>query len=144
MSMIQNLDDNSASHILAAIVRSRAAAAPAWGPRLTQALAQEFQVTAEADSVSDGDLARQALLVLAEDPETRRAIDAMAVNQARSPQKFDFGATLAMTTLVLVVLQTHVEFDCDSTEKWSLKIKKKSASDALLKTLVQKLISFTK
>jgi hypothetical protein len=113
------------------------------GSGLVQTLAHEFQLSGESGPVSDGELARQALLVLAEDPETGNAIEAMAASNA-SAEKFDFGATLGLTAAVLIVLQTHVRFARNSDGKWNLKIEKKPASDALLKGLVQKLIGFMK
>jgi len=84
--MIQNLDDATARQILTAIVRSRAGrhgAAMDWTPALAQALGGAFQLKPEALPVSEGELARQALLVLAEDPETRQAIETMAANRGR-------------------------------------------------------------
>jgi hypothetical protein len=150
--MIQNLDDTAAQEILSTIARSKASrgdGAVSWSPELKQALAalsHDFQPKAEATLVSEGELARQALLVLAEDPETRSAIETMAVGwkEQRQRQKFDFGASMAITAAVLVVLQTHVRFERTRDGKWSLKIEKKPASEALLKGLVQKLINFAK
>ena len=64
----------------------------AWDLALLQSLAHEFELGGEASPVSEGELARQALLVLAEDPETRNAIETMATSST-SAEKFDFGAT---------------------------------------------------
>jgi hypothetical protein len=82
-------------------------------------------------------------LVLAEDPESRKRIEAMAAGAAGSAQKFDFG-TMGITAAVLIILQTHVRFDRHSDGTWSMKLEKKPTSDTLLKGLVQKLISFAK
>jgi len=41
-------------------------------------------------------------------------------------------------------LQTHVKFERRPDGKWSLQLDKKPTSDALLKGLVQKLISYAK
>ncbi len=144
---IRNLDDLTAQHILAVIARSRARTIGEdipWSSNLRQALVGEFEVEPGAASVSEGELARQALLVLAEDPETRQAIETMAAAAEQSPPKFDFGASIAITAAVLFVLQTHVKFDRHPDGKWSLQLEKKPTSDALLKDLVQKLISFHK
>jgi len=80
--------------------------------------------------------------VLAEDPETRQAIATMAANLPETPSKFDAGATLALATAVLIVLQTHVRFQRDAQGKWTLTIEKKPASDSLLKDLAQKLLAY--
>jgi len=144
---IRNLDDLAAQHVLAVIAKSRARSAREdlpWNSNLRQALAGEFQVEPGEASVSEGELARQALLVLAEDPETRSAIETMATAAEQSPQKFDFGASVGITAAVLFVLQTHIKFDRQPDGKWSLQLEKKPTSDALLKGLVQKLISYAK
>ena len=112
-------------------------------PGLAHTLAQKFQLERGTVLVSEGELARQALLVLAEDPETRKRIEAMAAGAAGSAQKYDFG-TIGLTAAVLIVLQTHVRFERDSNGTWSLKLEKKPTSDTLLKNLVQKLITFAK
>jgi len=42
---------------------------------------------------------------------------------------------------LIVALQTAIDFERDKDGRWSIKIKKKAASDALLKPLVKKLLS---
>src|SRR5450759_419003 len=141
---ICNLDDLAAQHILEVIARSRAHGSTEdvpWNSSMRQALAGEFQIEPEGAQVSEGELARQALLVLAEDPETRNAVETMASAAEAVPQKFDFGATIGLTAAVLFVLQTHIKFERRPDGKWSLQLEKKPTSDALLKGLVQKLIS---
>jgi hypothetical protein len=144
--IISSLDEITAQRILKVIVRSRArpgTESVPWSPSLEQALARELQVEPGTTPVSEGELARQALLVLAEDPETREAIEMMAASGERA-DKFDFGATIGLTAAVLIVLQTHVDFERSPDGKWSLKLEKKPTSEALLKGLVQKLISYAK
>jgi hypothetical protein len=89
-------------------------------------------------------LAYSVLQVLAEDPETLKAIETLASVPPYSAATFDLGISIGLTTAVLIVLQTRVQFKRDSTGKWSLKLDKKPTSDALLKGLVQKLIGFVK
>lgn len=101
--IIQNLDDITAQEILGAMARSRARAIDQnvpWSASLGQALAHEFHVDQGTALVSEGDLARLALLLLADDPETRAAIEAMAASK-ESAQKFDFGATIGLTAAAL-------------------------------------------
>ena len=144
--IIRKLDDVTAQRILGVIARSRTAVVPGkidWTADLRQALASEFDVGPATTPVSDGELARQALLVLAEDPDTRNAIETMAV-QPQNLQKFDFGASIALTAAVLIVLQTRVKFERGRDGKYSLLVEKKPTSDALLKGLVQKLLSYAK
>jgi hypothetical protein len=149
---IQSLDDVTAVRILKRIASARPApvdGAPTWNEDLKQALVDDFQIAEPSDSghssdVSEGELARQALLVLAEDPAMRKSIEKMAASASDNPQVFDLGLTIALTAAVLLVLQTHVKFTRDSSGKWSLDVEKKPTSDTLLKGLVQKLVSFAK
>ena len=66
---IRNLDDLAAERILNAIAKSRARTSRKnipWDSNLRQALVGNFQVKPGAVPVSEGELARQALLVLAQ------------------------------------------------------------------------------
>jgi len=144
--IVQELDDVTAQRILNVIARSRTAAGSEkvdWTSDLGQALAVQFDTKPAATPVSDGELARQALLVLAEDPDTRNAIETMAA-QPQGLQKFDFGASIALTAAVLIVLQTHIRFERGTDGKCSLLVEKKPTSDTLLKGLVQKLLGYAK
>ena len=143
--MIQQLNDNTAIEILGAIARTRKPAEiSGWDHTLEQALMQQFPSEPESARPSQGELARQALLLLAEDPQMRTAIETMAANWDKQPQRFDGGLSIGITAAVLLVLQTHIKFERTSTGKWNLKIEKKPTSDALLETLVQKLLSYMK
>jgi hypothetical protein len=146
--LIQSLDDKTARRILSRIAGSQPApggARIAWSPDIAKALADEFQIaepSGGAARISEGELARQALLVLAEDPEAAIAIERMASTPADGAETFDFGIGLAVAALI--VLQTHVKFERAPDGKWSLKVEKKPTSDSLVKGLVQKLIGFAK
>lgn len=146
--LIQSLDDKTARLILRRIASSQPAPGGeriTWDPEMAKALAQEFEIaepTAGATRISEGELARQALLVLAEDPEAAIAIERMASTTGDIAQVFDFGIGVAVA--VLIVLQTHVKFKREPSGKWSLELEKKPTSDNLVKGLVQKLIGFTR
>jgi hypothetical protein len=140
------LDDRSAVGILARIARSLSRSETeelSLTPEIRSVLAKRFHVPPEMAAVSEGNLARQALLLLSEDPVTREAIETIAARQLETPEKFDAGMTIALTTAVLFALQTRVRFERDKQGTWSLTIEKKPTSDALLKGLVQKLLSFS-
>jgi hypothetical protein len=146
--LIQSLDDKTAQRILSRIAGSQPApggARIAWSPDIGKALANEFQIaepSGGATPISEGELSRQALLVLAEDPETAKAIEKLASTPTDNVETFDFG--IGLTVAVLIVLQSHVKFERDPNGKWSLKVEKKPTSDSLVKGLVQKLIGFAK
>ena len=106
-------------------------------------LAQDFPAEADAGraaSVSEGDLARQALLLLADDPQNREALAALIAGPP--PESFEVVGTVALVAAMLVVLQTHVLFERDKDGKIHIKIEKKPTRDSLLKDLVQKLFGF--
>ena len=130
--------DATAIHILKTIAQARLRpAAPdlALTPDVRAALASAFGV--EATPASEGDLARAALDLLAEDPEFAEPIRIMSREGATSPQRFIAPATIALTTAAILVLQTRFK------GKWGhFEVEKKALGDATLKLLVQRLLSF--
>ena len=142
--LIRNLDDATAERILATITRPRLRAGgveAGWTPELGRALGEAFDVApAAGGATSAGDLARQALLVLAEDPQHREGLAALI--RGPRPESFGVVTTAVVVSAVLVVLQTHVKFERDKTGHWSVKAEKKPTKDALLAPLVQKLLGF--
>ena len=142
--LIDNLDDAGATRIVAAIARSRlhsGAQELPWDSGLRHTLATSLDLSPEIASSSEGDLARQALLLAAEDPKIRKSIAAMAEHGVQSKDRFDAGATIALTTAVLVVLQSHLRFERDKNGAWSVIIEKKPTSDSILKSLLKKLLA---
>src|SRR2546421_8034666 len=70
-TLIRNLDDATAERILAAVAQQRqrsGTTAPPADPALAHELAAAAEVAPDAAPVSAGDLARQSLLLLADDP----------------------------------------------------------------------------
>lgn len=111
-------------------------------PDLRKTLVDEFKATElSAVSTDEGDLARQALLLIVEEPKYAEAINALV--DAPKTGKFFVGAeTVPLVVAALVALQTHARFERDKEGRWSIKIEKKPTSYALLKPLVQKLLAF--
>lgn len=149
--MIRGLDDSQAVRVLTTFARVRlragGVAETEWTPELDRALRQDFPAEADAGraaSVSEGDLARQALLLLADDPQNRDALTALI--EGPPPESFEFefvtAGTVALVAAMLVVLQTHVLFERDRDGKIHIKIERKPTRDSLLKDLVQKLFGF--
>lgn len=138
---IASLDDATARRVLATFARAQATPETALTPELRQAL-REFATGPEtaAVSASEGDLARAALLLLADDPQHQPILATLIEGPA--PTKFGVLETVAIISAVLVVLQTHVKFERDKAGRWSVKIEKKPTDNSLLKPLVQKLLSF--
>ena len=139
---ISSLDDTAARRILATFAKAREGSGEfqtEWPPGLGEALRGEFAIEPAGERPSEGDLARQALLVLAEDPENREGITALI--DGPPARSFDFGASLAVGAAALIVLQTRFSIQYKDG-KWEFSALKKPTSDALLKPLVQKLIGF--
>ena len=137
------LDDATAIQILTTIAqaRLRPAADTAPTPDIRAALAAAFGNPAPA-APSEGDLARAALDLLAQDPAFAGPIDVMARQPPAASQRyFDPASAIALTAAALLVLQTRVKFKRDHTGQWSFEADKKALSDGALKLLVQHLLS---
>ena len=144
MIRIAELDDSTAQRILRTIVRARSGGTDEDHTGLRSALMTEFEALPSHAGVSDGDLARQALIVLAEDPATAVAIETMAKEIALSShrQTYDGGASIALAVAVLFVLRTGLDIERDKQGKWSIKVKVKPGSDSAVKKLIDKLINY--
>jgi hypothetical protein len=139
--LISYLDDATAVRILGILARrSGGGRETELTPEIRRALQEEFGVASAPDRPSDGDLSRQALVVLAQDPKTHDAITALS--KGPQPQSFEPVTTVVIVAAALIALQTHVRFERDAGGKLRLLIEKKSTKDTLLKPLVQKLISY--
>ncbi|NJM11384.1 MAG: hypothetical protein HC889_05415 [Synechococcaceae cyanobacterium SM1_2_3] len=137
---ISTLDDATACRVLATFARAQAnPAETALTPELRQAL-REFAPAPEAAAVaaSEGDLARAALILLADDPQYQPILTALIEGPA--PAQFGPAKTAAVIAAVLIVLQTAVAFERDKDGRWSIEIKKQPTDSSLLEPLVQKLL----
>jgi hypothetical protein len=144
---IESIDPAHAHQILTLVIRSyrNDQTSPELTPDLQKELASAFGLSQTAsEPASEEELTRQALTVLAEDPDRRAAIETMAAQPTHGPQKFEPLTTIALTTAVMIVLQTHVRFERSPDGKWTVRVEKKPTSDALLKGLVQKLVGSIK
>ena len=141
---IGGLDDRSAVRILQAVAQPKLRAAgsePVWTPELGRALCAEFDVAAASVAAEPGELARQTLLLLAEDPANVEPIAALISGPA--PERFDLGVVSGsvLITAVLFALQSHIEFEADSQGHWSFKFKKTPTKDSVVTPLIRKLVS---
>jgi hypothetical protein len=140
------LDDVAAIHILKTIAQARLGPdTPDLTPTpdLREALAAAFGAPS-AMPASEGDLARAALAVLAEDAEFAGPIQAMSREVPASPQRYtDPATTIALTTAALLVLQTRIKVK-GKVGDWALDIDKKAMGDGALKVLVERLLSLWK
>jgi hypothetical protein len=126
---ITALDDPTAVRILTTFTGARfreALQERELTPDVRQALQASWNVDrASRETVTEGDLARQSLLVLAADPANQEGLTALIQNPP--PPHFGVATAIAVTTLALLVLQTHVKI--------------KRSKDGKVEVLVGKLLS---
>ncbi len=144
-------DDETVIHIVKIITQSRLQLASGdqdptsalTSTELRAALVAAFGDIQET-TCSEGDLARAAFDLLAQDSTYAEPIRVMArhASAAGLSERYLDPTSIALTTAALLVMQTRIKFKIDNTGKWSLDVDKKSASDSTLKLLVQRLLSF--
>ena len=143
--MITDLDDQRALRILEAVTQARLRRGeqpPDWSSKPAGRLREAFGAPQPGGQVTDGEMARAALLLLAEDPETRQVIESMARHMPASRQAFVDPSAVALTAAVLVALQSQVKLKRGPDGKWSFLYVKQAASVELLKPLVEKLVAW--
>jgi hypothetical protein len=140
------IPDDQAIHILKTIARARlqpTSGEPIPDASVLLALSAAFEPS-PLTAVSEADLARAALDLLAQDPTFTEPIKIMSAQPTSGTQRYLDPGSIALTTAALLVLQTRVKFKLDSNRKWSFELDKKSSSDGAVKLLVQRLLSFLK
>ncbi len=90
---------------------------------------------------SDGEAAVAAVGLLAEDPRFASQVKAMVNAPVTNTLGPDVVEGALLIAGLLLALQTQFEFARDKDGRWSVKIKKKATSDALLKPLIKKLVT---
>lgn len=135
---IRSLDDTAAARLLATTARPHMRAPgveTSLALDLAAALSQASGGPPPGAAPSDGDIARAALLLLADEPSTALAIAALL--DGPTPERFDITLAEAagVVTFALVILQTHFRFKKDPKGKWEILIEKRPTSDSLLKSL---------
>jgi hypothetical protein len=138
---IQALSDADAQRILTTFARNQPEYSDSTlSPELTTALRHEPDLTAAAASI--GDLARAALLLLADDPQHRPIIDAMTSQPPA--QRFGLVETAAVIGAALFVLGTHIKIERNAQGGWTVKVEKKPTDPKLLKSLMERLLGFAR
>ncbi len=147
---IRRLDDDTAVRILETAAGARwhaevEAYQTELTPELAQALRDAFVVASEESATAGrGDLAREALVVLAADPQQRPALEAFVQNPSATPTRMallEFAGATAVITAALIALQTRAKIQRDKQGNltWSIEVKPTDLS--VLKPLVEKLLS---
>lgn len=130
-SRINTLSDAPAARLLRVVVEGVEGTGdePPKTPDAVQASAPET-----ATPAGEGEVARAALHVLVETPPHGDRIAAMM--DAPETPSFDLGSSIALFTAAVIVLQLHVNIERNEDGAWSFKMKKPSASEDLIKTLI--------
>jgi hypothetical protein len=141
---IRELDDASAARMLSLIARAHQDQGEQAPPsrELAGALNEALDGTCEGvPDPGDGEAARLALTVLAQDERFAGPIEAMLNGPPPQRMVLDpVGGTL-LAAGILFALQTHFKFERKEDGRWSVKIEKKPTSNSLLTPLVKKLMS---
>ncbi len=146
---IKELDETTATQLLQSITRPKLRSGVyerELTPELRQALRDQFELETDTPPTTtvpaSGDLARTALLFLANDPDVRPALETMLDNPD-APEQFGVDAsTVALLTAALVALQTEVRFKRTQTGKVSVEVIKHPASMADLIQYIRDLFNF--
>ena len=102
---ISQLSDKAAIRVLSQMPEtwsSERTNGPSLGPEQQEALIQWLGAPVTSSAVSEGDLARQALTLIAIDPLRRDAIMALAAETPSVAEQFDAGATIAIGAAVAI------------------------------------------
>ena len=129
-AQIQNLSDNDAKRILTTFARYQAGYED---DPLTQETAPDLSTT----NADEAELAREMLLVLAEDPIHRPVIEALVTGPA--PQKMGATATALTLFAVTFLLRTNIKYERKADGRWTFKIEHKPADSKMLQALLNKL-----
>lgn len=139
---IEGLDDARAVRTLSLVAEAHQVVvpAPSEASGLVPALSDAVD-TGDEPTPTDGEAARQALKLLARDPTFAAPIE--AVLSGPRPEGLGLGVVEGALLIggLMLVLQSHIEFERDKDGKWSVTIKKEPTSDPMLKPLIKKLIS---
>jgi hypothetical protein len=137
--LIKNLDDVTAVRVLqtfSAAQCRRGNYETQMSEELRQGLLKELEGSELPDAVNEGDLAREALLILVSDQNNHEPLTALI--ESSSPEKFLDAGTIAIGVAALVALQTYVKFERTKEGKIHFKLERKP----LPSELIGKLISF--
>jgi len=151
--LINSLNDQAAVQILATIAQHHPQGEPAESlslTELTQTLPETFDAKPVDTAVSDGEMARTALLVLAQDDELGGIIKALAEaakGQGEAPGEYRAFAVdpivgAGVATAIIFVLKTSGKIERDENGKLKWHVGWESLDKSLLKQFVDKLLTW--
>jgi len=142
---IQDLSDPQAVRILTTLAKN----VPAPGgeeveltAEFREALARELEVQPQGQPASDGDVAREALGLLARHDKLGPVVTAMVENPTPTRMAWDPASAMVLGAAVVMVLKTHFEISRDARGRWTFHAKSPALDKGLLKGFVEKLLSW--
>ncbi len=138
---IQKLSDTHAIQLLWQITKGEEAKIPDAENRDAVLELADSDAAVEPE---DGEAARLALCLMAEDPEFANRIKALLTNPSAKQLIIEPITATLLSAGLLLALQTHVEFERKTNGKWSLKIVKKPTNGGLIAPLLKKLAALVK
>lgn len=142
---INTLDDQSALRILTTIAKGHSddpAADSKLAPEMASAMKAELGITGTVDRISDGEIARSALAVLAQDPEFADQIKFMAEHKVTERFGIEPVTGVVLAGALVMVLRTGFEFKRNEDGRWSIKIKSAAAQSELIDKFASKVLSW--
>ncbi len=147
---IDQLKDHEAAQLLTAALGPLDSDPKSDAVRLNQPAISRVQERAALEAYfgdpvnsSDGDLARAALHVLADDTERAANLRQLILHFKDQPGLFASRAVIETAVVVacaIVVLKTRVRFERKANGEWSLLIDKPTTSNSIVKPLVRGLL----
>ena len=137
---IANLSDDVAKSILkdiAGTLESDVDIRDSDLPALREALAGTFGTDTPEAQVSEGELARMTLGLLAEDAKLESSIMELIENPVDTRGII---TTALVVAAIVAALQTHIKIEKDKNDKYSILVEKKPTSEALITSIVQPLL----
>jgi hypothetical protein len=101
---------------------------------LIVALREQFADVPVADDPTDDDLIAAAFELLAADPQHAPAMKALS--EGAEPLSFSAIELIAIGTLALIALQSHIRIERTTAGKWRILIEKQPTSEQLLTRLI--------
>jgi len=141
---IQTLNDQTAVKLLSTIAKPHIDAGgndTELTSELCDTLKNEFGSQEATESVSDGDMARHALQLLAQDQQMRERIRAM-VEIPQLGKFVDPAVAIGLSAALVFVLKTSGMMKRDENGKLTWQVEWKSLDNKLLKGFVDKLLSW--
>lgn len=139
--LLTQLDDQRAINLLQQFAKGQISKLPDTSEcsrQIAEQMRTEFGVlSVVSEPLSEGALAREALLFLASTSEHREGVHYLVEHP--STERFSVVETALLFSAVLIALQTHVRVERDKSGAWTFKIEKKSTDLGLLKDIIQKL-----